>query len=889
MTALARTVPVLAMPMLDPGAGRIERELPEGLTLAEIVSASVPMFRPSHWPRLRVTLVSPEGKMAVASPEHWSRLKPRAGVKVLIRVIPSGDTLKSVLLIAVSIAAVALGQLWAPALLGLGIPTAIGSALIGLGVTLLGTLLINALIPSRTAGGGSARETERPTYAISGWRNQANPDGPIPAPLGRHRMAPMFAAPSYTVISGDDQYVVALFVWGYGQLNISDLRLGDTPLAKYTEVTTQTYSGLPGDPAQTLYPQQVIENQLGVELLYNLPRASNGDIASGPPEIAPVSRFTAADVRDGAVIIAFPGGLVEYANDGTKLTLSVTIQIRQRPATGGPWSVVNTMTFSAKRSEAFFRQFTWSFPSRGRYEVELTRLTPERTTSQTTDRTVWASLQSMRPEYPINFDKPLALTAIRVKATHQLNSSLDTLNGMVARVMPDWDYLTGTWVNRETRNPASLFRFVLQGNPNTFPTPDTGIDLAQLADWHNFCRLKGLKYDRLHDFSSSLEVTLGDIAAAGRASPRHDGRKWGVVIDRPRDLVIDHITPRNSRNFSWSRTYFKPPHALRVPFLDATNDYASAERIIPWPGQAGDITVTEQLELPGKTDPDEIFREARRRQYEIIYRPDRFTAVQDGAVRAATRGDLVMGSFDTLERTQVALRVVAIQGNILELDGTVEMIAGQNYACRYRKLHADGSMESLLRSVVSQPGIRSAIRLTGFGDLPAKGEVIAFGIAGQETMPLIVGGIEAGEELSGMLTMLPAAPIIDQLTDAEVPPAWNGRVGAAVDADTTAPVPPTFFSVEPRATGFEILLRPGSGGAVIVARYNVRHRLSGTSPWTIVSAAEGGGGVTIDGYLAGDLVELEAQAVSPAGVGSLWTDPPIEASVPIPPEGPPEE
>src|SRR5690606_23221521 len=108
--------------------------------------------------------------------------------------------------------------------------------------------------------------------------------------------------------------------------------------------------------------------------------------------------------------------------------------------------------------------------------------------------------------------------------------------------------------------------------------------------------------------------------------------------------------------FGWSRSYFDPPDAFRVKFLDETAGSAPAERLVPWPGHEGSIDLTESIEMPGKTDPAEIYIETRRRMYELLHRPDTFTAIQDGAARVATRGDQVMGSFDVIARSQVAAR-----------------------------------------------------------------------------------------------------------------------------------------------------------------------------------------------------------------------------------------
>lgn len=891
-------VPVCAMPLLDPAVGRINIDLPAGLNVAQIIAEVLPAATEEMLDRARVWLVSNLGEMLLSEREHWGRIRPRPGVRVMIRLVP-GDTdlLRSTLMIAVSIGATALGQFWAgPAILqatGNAFLANIGGALLGAGVAIAGATLVNWMIPAANEGG----DREKPTYTISGWQNRANPDGPVPSIVGRHRIAPVFAAPSYSEIVGDQHFIRALFLVGYGQYEISDLRIKETPIGNYEDVEYQVRDGSNGD-AVTLYPQQVIEENVGAELRRDRLRDENGDpIGIGPT--SPVVRLTAGDTAEANVILSFPTGLGRAGDTGEIENHTVNIRIRQRASAGGSWQEVITLSVTASQREPFFRQHRWTLPSRGRWEIEVTRLTSEPTNPRINERTAWATLQSFRPEYPINFGKRVAVVAVRIRATFQLNGNLDSLNLLAQRVIPDFDMGTGTWVMRKTRNPASIFRHVLQGAESAFPEPDNALDLAQLEDWHNFCRLKGLKYDRIHDFEASLWDVLTDVARAGRASPRHDGRKWGVVIDRPSNLVVAHVNPRNSRDFTWSRNYIEPPHAFRVEFLDETSDYQTRERIVRWPGHVGDITLTEALQLPGKTDPAEIWRETRRRQYEIIHRPDQFRAVQDGAVRTATRGDLVKGSYDTLDRTLFAHRVTAVRGQLITLDGWVGMEAGQSYAVRFFRQSGSGeaaTFTSTVRNVVRQLGEHDSIALDGDGFVPAVGEIVQFGVAGQESLHLMVAGTEAGEGMTSVLTMLAAAPIVDQLTDAEVAPAWDGRVGTEQGPDVTPPKIPqvlsiqTHYEVEGDADGLTVLLGPGAAETALIGSYSLRHRLAGQTAWSLplqVAAAEGA--IVVLGYTAGQSVEMQRLATSRAGYSSNWSatfsktlEAPADAPLPVP-------
>lgn len=871
------TLSVLTAPQLDPAAHRSEMELPAGLSIAQIVSLALPYGAEAELARFRVALVTDKG-MTIVDPAHWHRVRPRPGVRIVIRLLAGKDSLATILQVVVSIAAVALGQYWA---LGLGFQAGtlgygLVSGAIGLGVSVLGGMAINALIPPQKP----KDRKQNQTYTIAGWQNRYDPDGVVPDLMGKVRYAPPFAAPSYTEIVGDIQYIRAVFNFGYGPISLTDFKIGDTSLSEYDEVSIEVREGLPTDDPITLYSSQVVEESVGAELARPLPRDDAGNVISGAEAIEkPIVRTTGADASGASVIISFPAGLGRVNDKGKYRNFTVSIRIEYRLAGATGWTEVAILDITAKKFEGLFRQHTWSFPTRGRYEVRVTRMTDEATSSKVQARSSWSVLQTLRPEYPLNLSKPLALVALRVKATYQLNGTLDNFNALVARRCLDWNAGTGTWVVRETSNPASLFRRALQSNANPKPQADAAIDLEQLQDWHEFCTAHGLKYDRVLENETTLREVLAEIASAGRAAQRHDGIKWGVVIDRPQDLVVDHINPRNSWQFQASRTYFEPPHAFRVAFADATNDYKPAERLVPWPGHVGEIDLTEALELPGKTDPAEIWVEARRRMYEAIHRPDTYTCMQDGPARVATRGDVVMASIDVLERLQLAARVKSVTGNLVELDELVSMSAGTSYAIRFRTFaNAEDTIGvSTVRTIVTHPGESGAVAMIGSGASPIVGDIIHFGPVANESLPLVVTRIEAGEDFSSLIRLVDTAPIIDELTDAEVPPAWSGRVGAPIDDNLLQPPAPRFTSIESGFAGTDsenliaITIAPGTG-PIATSYFVIEHR-TGAGAWTPVTIPAANGGLEITAYARGTSVQLRAHAISPIGV--IGPDTPI--------------
>lgn len=875
------SIDVLAAPHFDPGAGRISLQCSAGMSIAEILDAALPAAGETDRGRCRVSLVSERGAEVIA-PELWHRVRPRPGIRVVVRVIAGKGAIKAVLSIAIAVAALAVATIYgAPFAAALGLSgkfgAAIGTALLSTGVTLVGNLLLSALIPPVKPESRDAQAR----YTIAGWQNRLDPDGAVPVVLGRHRCAPPFACFSHSEIVGDEQYIRAVFCMGEGPVQISDLRIGETSIEEFEDVQVEIREGRASDLPQTIITRQILEEAVGVELVRPLPRDSAGEVASGPAIEKPVVRTTGVDARGASVILSFPAGLVRFNDDGDQRHESVSIRIEQRRIDAEAWQTVTTLAIRAKKLELFYRQHSWSFPTRGRWQIRLTMLTDETTDTKVQRRVTWAALQTRRPEYPLNHTRPLALIAIRARATHQLSGNLDSLNAIGAGLCLDYEHTTGLWVERQTSNPAALFRHVLQHPSNPRPVTNAELDLPLLEDWHDFCRIRGLKYDRILDQSGTvLRDVLTEIAAAGRASPRHDGLKWGVVIDRPSDLVVDHIGPRNSWSFSTSRSYLRPPHAFRCKFFDQTNDWKPAERLIRWPGYSGPITETEALDMPGKTDPAEIWREARRRMYEVIHRPDRLQVTQDGPARVATRGDTVALSHHILDRVQMASRVRSIVGSQLHLEDEVTIEAGQNYGVRFRVFAnaSDSIGTSVVRPVAAEPGQTSVITLQGNGGTPMPGDLVYFGRASTETFSCIVTGVEAAQDMASILHLVPAAPQIDTLLAQDSVPAWSGRVGAEVDDSLLGPAAPRFTSIsfDPAAPGsVSYLIEPGPG-PISVASYVVEHRLAGGSSWTAIEIPAANGGGLITAYQNGTAIQLRARALSSANVSG-----PYGATVPI--------
>ncbi len=866
---------LIVLPRLDPTRGRAEMTVVAETSVAEMVALAFPGIPESGCDRIRVTI----GEHVIAR-EAWRHVRPKPGASVIIRAVPGDDTLRSILSVAVMVSAVALGQFYAPMIAGglfpagitglAGASTLTASATIAslttAGFAIAGSLLLNALIPVRGLGD---QDKGTDIYAITGLKNSANPGGVIPSILGQHRYAPVYAATPYTEIIGDDQYVIAAFLFGHGPLTMTDHQLGDTPLDEYSGVQIEARAGIPGDEPLLLYPQQVVEEQLAV----NLTAAAGRQV-----------RLTARDVTECAVDIAFVQGLVRFNDDGDAEWVEVQLKVEQRKVGTSTWqAVLNPFRVGSDSRNIVRRSLRWTLPERGQYEIGVTRLSGDNTDTKIIDRSDWSCIRSFRPESPFNFDGPLAMIAMRVRASNQLSGTIDNYNAVAKLHCLDWDAPSQTWVARQTSNPASLFRHVLQGPANAYPKTDSQIDLPKLQEWHEFCAAKGLTYNRVHDYDATRLDVLADIAAAGRATPHDDGVRWSVTIDKPQSTYVSAISPRNSWDFQGSTPQVLFPDGHRVQFTDETNGYNQAERIVPFPGiNPNNVQVTEDLPMPGVTNPAQVWKAARRRQYELIHRPHTYTVSQDIESLVLTRGDLVPLNHDVLDRDHVAGRVRAVSGQVVTIDTLVTMQAGRSYACVFRK--SDGS--SVRRAVVTIDG--ETANLTLIGDLTGiePGNHASFGTSIKgPVIDCIVKNVERGDNLTAKLTLIDAAPVIDELVDAEIPPPWDGRVGGEVDVSELVPAVPS-VAITDAALVFNVSVIPGTGEIAVPATYVISYRLHGGGAFTTVTIDASSGVAFISGFAEGDTIDVKARAVSAYGVASAdsaLVQATLSAATPAPP------
>jgi hypothetical protein len=941
---------------------------------------------------LRSAGVSPAPEMEVfvglarVPRDRWAHVRPKPGRLVRVAVAPGGgggqkNPLRLVLTI-LTIAAVAVvpGAIFAAAGTTAAAASAglkIGVSLITAGVGLGGALLANALAPPpRTGVTDQGQFLTSPT--LTGSRNTERPYAPFPVVLGRHRIAPVFAARPYTEIAGDDQYLRQLFAVSIGPTEITDAKIGETPLEQFDGVELEIRRGNPNQRPSRLYAGQVLEQglavaltsaaswqtrtsdlnadelsvdiafaqglvrfddqgrkqTLGVDVEVNFRRVgttpwksinANGGVDGSPdteaeldvlfrtPEVSsggrgvhttaigwgggagfpaakpgylPADRFSwmveglieipqtgsyqfgldssdAADIEiDGEIVCGYYG---THPTLGTAPTPNFTAATGTRTLTEGlhtfrarvearstagaiavgwrkpgdasitlipasafkrsvsgseipglqyTWFRTNqyrsVLSTTASRSEQIRRSLAWAVP-RGQYEVRLRRTTADRTGDREFDAVTWTALRTIR-KTPAIRQTGVASVGLRIRATDQLQGVVDEFNCVAGSICPDYDSGTGRWIRRVTSNPASLYRYVLQHPANPRPVPDNKIDLATLQAWHGDCASKGLEFNAVIDYGSTLFDVLQAIASAGRASPAIVNGLHSVVRDRVVSTPVQHFTPRNSFGFRGRKAFADLPHAARVRFLNRDKGYQPDERVVlrdgfqidgldAFGGAASGLppaTTFEPLDLFGCVTADQAFKQGRFFLAAAELRPEVYelsTAIEH---LACTRGDPVMLTHDVPLLGLAYGRIVGLvlTGSTLtglRVDSACPMGSVGTFRIRVRL--EDGS--SFTSDVLRVPGEQLELTLSaGVPDTqprPKVGDLFAFGPTGQESRLCIVKSIEVNQELGATLQLVDAANAIHSADTGTIPPYDSGITKLPTFADP--PEPPVIETI----------------------------------------------------------------------------------------------
>ena len=468
------------------------------------------------------------------------------------------------------------------------------------------------------------------------------------------------------------------------------------------------------------------------------------------------------------------------------------------PASPKTIFTVGTNGVFSRKKDAFNYVYSLPILPRARYKLRVRRADPEIQETPESEyrhftKVIFSNAICYDNKLPIN-ELPrgrLAKTAIKVQSNSKNNGQVDGINAVVHTMFWDWDRTANQWKFKTTNNPASLFLYVLTHPANAYRLGDpdsptfytdiaTKVDIPKLVEWHNFCNPAvptannpTLTFNAVLTSTQSIMDTLRDICAAGKASPIFLDGKWSVVIDKPRDFVVQHFTPHNSWGFEATKTLPRLPHAFRVTIQDEENAYQAKEIYVYNYGysQYGEVANTaaaeifEELSLPGVTNEAQATHLARWHLAQLKLRPETYTINTDFEYLVCNRGDLVKVTHDVplWGRGSGRIKSINLTTKTIVLTESIPLAANPspaaNYKIRIRTNTASSVYLTLTR--ITQAGYYDTI--TVVESIPTSVEVdnlFMLGDENYETQDLIVLAVEPSSNLSARITLTDYSPQI---------------------------------------------------------------------------------------------------------------------------------
>jgi Putative phage tail protein len=288
------------------------------------------------------------------SSEFWDDAKLSATDTVLIAPKlgdgESGQIAKTIIIIGATLAA----NYFIP-----GSGTFTHSLLVA-GVNIATSVALNSAFPPPTPGVSPIKEVqESQAYSITSQSNAVNKLGFVPKVYGTHRMFPLIAANPYIELEASEQsgdmiqWFHAIYDFGLGPCDISDIKIGDTPIEEFSDVEFNLV-----DLNKPLVSEGAWDDALVSEFtLYKgdqTPEAvsyalNENQVDGGDEDEYSAIRNSAvnADGVSQEIILTFicPAGLYSISSDGKSGTRSIDLDIHYAKVGTEDWKAFNDLDF----------------------------------------------------------------------------------------------------------------------------------------------------------------------------------------------------------------------------------------------------------------------------------------------------------------------------------------------------------------------------------------------------------------------------------------------------------------------------------------------------------------------------------------------------------------
>jgi len=571
--------------------------------------------------------------------------------------------------------------------------------------------------------------------------NQLRKRGMMPLQLGVGRVAFDVAANAYSSNIGGQTWLHVIFGVHYGPCSVADIKIGETLLSDYPAADVEIETKLlPGARTFSFYAQSVSPQPMQDEI----------DLG-GDPEV----HTTAEECERVEVDLTWPQGLSFRKDSGTIVQQETRCKIEWAPVGSDSWSAApieggpfysrlgaalptGTVDVMAKTQDPVRRTFAWTKGNADQIKVRVTAWDPDADNpAQATQTVYWTDLRSIVFKQPV-IDQNLACVAMRIKSSDDLGGTLPAVTGVVSPHAPVYDTETGEWDDvlanwAPTGNHAAHVRMLLQAPAAAKPAdPATWGD--SFGDVYDLIEQRGWKGCYRLDREASQEDALKILGAMGRFAAYDAGEGLVLVPDWEKPVARQVFTGRNAQNYSYTRTFPDPCHAVVVEFQNVDEDSQQDEVTVYNTGfTAETATLLETIRLDWATTGERATKEG------YVFLAKRNISVEAHEWTAGPSAIAASYGARVLLRHPSAL-YGAGEGRVqfrhmsgglvtgVRLDDEVEMLDGESYALDVQRY--DRVLPGL--AVVTAAGrtrdLMFPVALTA-ENAPEAGDTVAFGRA----------------------------------------------------------------------------------------------------------------------------------------------------------------
>ena len=378
----------------------------------------------------------------------WEKTFPKHGTIIECRSVVQKQAVALIAIVALSMFAPYLAGAAYGALGGTFVAANAGLVVgaMSAAITVAGSLIINKVLGPKQPDPGDMRDNQAsPTYSLTGGRNRSRQFEPIGMLFGELRVTPDFAGMPYSWFEGDEQWLYSVFHAGINVSTVTDVRIGQTPIANYSDIYTNA-DGISGLVNQPLGAWTDVDSIAGAALVGGSPGAW-------------VTRTSSANAV--ALQADLEGSVYAVDSKGKIVKAGTGFEGQYRLLPNGAWigfTPINGGYIESASTKPVRRTYTVNV-SPGQYEVRFRKMDPDLEATDRVSKLVWSQLKTVQSD--TGTYGGMGRLGVRIKASGQINGALDEVNWLATQ--KPMDYWNGNaWVVATNRgnglsNPGAQF------------------------------------------------------------------------------------------------------------------------------------------------------------------------------------------------------------------------------------------------------------------------------------------------------------------------------------------------------------------------------------------------------------------------------------------------